>query len=62
MEPVALPFLGLKAGEEEFPGIHQPGEDFISVAGNEAEFFPAFGEDEDCEFVMRVSRFAAQDE
>ena len=59
MEPVALPFLGFEAGEEEFPGVHQSGEDFVAVAGNEAEFFPAIGEDEDGEFVMWVARLAA---
>ena len=62
MEPVALPFLGLKAGEKEFPGGHQAGEDFIAVAGNETEFSPAFGEDENGEFVMWVAWFASQNE
>ncbi len=57
-----MPFFGFEAGEEELSGVHQASEDFVSVAGDVAEFVAVFGDDEDGEGIVRVLSFAPQHE
>lgn len=42
-QPVAVPFLGFEAGEEEFPCVHEASEDFVAVTWDVAEFFSPSG-------------------
>lgn len=57
-----MPGFVLDTGEKQFAGIHEARESFVFGAGDVAKMFSGFGENHDGEIIMRVARFALEDE
>ena len=61
-EPIVAPGLGFQFAEEEFPGVHESGEDGIVGSGDVAEVVSCRGEDHDGEGIVGIGGLALEDE